>query len=82
MLDERLRLELHQDMDSVDLGIKKIGQDKVDNTILAPKGDSRLGPVLRERLEARPFTASHHNAEHFRLHAGLLSWYDALCLET
>ena len=69
-------------MDSIDFRVDKIGEDKIDGTIFAPKGDSRLGPVPSERLEARPFTASHHDAENFRLHAGLLSWYDAPCLET
>src|SRR6266571_1000886 len=64
-------------MDGIDLRVEKIGEDKIDNAILPPEGDSRLRPVPSERLETGPFTSSHHDAENFRLHAGLLSWYDA-----
>jgi hypothetical protein len=82
VLDERLRLELYEYVDGIELRVDKIREDKINDAIFSPEGDSRFGPVPGERLEACPFTASHHDAENFRLHAGLLSWYDALCFET
>jgi len=74
VLDERLGLELHEHVDGIDLRVDKIRQDKINDAIFAPKGDRRFGPVTGERLKACPFTSGHHDAENFRLHAGLLSW--------
>jgi hypothetical protein len=43
---------LGEDVNAPQVGVDAVGKCDVDDAIDAPKGDSRLGPVASERIEA------------------------------
>jgi hypothetical protein len=56
MIDERLRFELREHIDSADAGIDKVGKDKIDNAVFATEWNSRLGTVIGQW--EKPFSSS------------------------
>ena len=54
---ERARVVLGQDDDVVDLGVDAVGQREVDDPVLAPEWDRRLGALLREDRQPLAFAA-------------------------
>ena len=55
MLDKRLRAPLNQHVNRVNSRVYEIGQDEIDNPVLAAKGHRRLGAVAGQRMQpARP----------------------------
>jgi hypothetical protein len=49
VFDQGLALELHEDIDCINLRIDKIGEDKVNEAVLAPEGHGRLSPIPGKR---------------------------------
>ncbi len=63
VLDQRLRLVLHQQIDRVDLGIDEVREHEIDDPVLAVEGHGRLAALCRERVQARAFAAGHDDGE-------------------
>ncbi len=68
VLQQRLALELNQDVDGIDSRVDQVAEDEVDNPITAAKWDGRLGTLFGERIEARPLTPGQHKRKHSQLH--------------
>ncbi len=49
MQQERLALELHQDVDGKDAGVDEIAENEIDDPVLAAKGHGRLGAFVGQR---------------------------------
>ena len=54
---ERARVVLGQDHHVVDVGVDAVGQREIDDPVLAPERDRRLGPLLGQDREALALTA-------------------------
>jgi hypothetical protein len=63
VLEQRLALELGEDVDRVDAGVDEVRQDEVDDAVLAAEGHRGLGALLGQREQARALAARHHHPE-------------------
>src|SRR4030095_2654807 len=68
MLQERLALELGQDVDRVDARIDEVAEDEVDDAVLPAEGHRRLGALLGQRKETRALPAGQHDPEDSESH--------------
>ena len=66
VLDERLRLVLHEHVERGHLRVDEVGEDEVDDAITAPEGHGRLGAVAGEGMQPLALAAGHDHAEHTR----------------
>ena len=71
MLQQRLALELDQDIDRVDAGIDEVAENEIDDPVTAAEGYCRLRSFFRERIKAGSFPAGQHKREHPKLHVRL-----------
>src|SRR5262245_5619991 len=63
MLQQRLRLELGQNINGKDAGVHKIGKHKVNNSVPASKRHSGLGSVCRQGIETLAPATREDNAQ-------------------
>ena len=63
VLQQRLALELREDVDGVDARVDEVAEDEVDDAVLAPERYRRLGALLGQRKQARAFAAGQDDAE-------------------
>src|SRR5262249_10153006 len=70
MLEQRLALELGQDVDRVDAGVDEVAQDEVDDAVLASERDRGLCPLLGEREEPGSLAAGEYDSEDAEPHGG------------
>ena len=67
MLQQRLALELDQDIDRIDAGIDQIAENEIDDPVTAAKGYRRLRSFLGQRIKAGSLPAGQHKREHPKL---------------
>jgi hypothetical protein len=63
---EAVALVLGEHRDLPDLGVHQVGQDEVDEPVVAAEGHRRLGPVLRQGGQPLALTAGQDDAENPR----------------
>ena len=71
VLQQRLALELDQNIDRVDAGIYQIAEDEIDDPVTAAEGYRRLRSFFRERIKAGSLSAGQYKREHPKLHVSL-----------
>ena len=71
MLQERLALELDQNIDRVDSGIDQIAENEIDDPISTAERYGRLRSFFRQRIKAGSLPAGQHKREHPKLHVRL-----------
>ena len=60
VLEQRLALELNQDIDGINTGINQVTQHEIDNAVAAAEGHRRLGSFLGERIEPGAFSSGQY----------------------
>ena len=65
VLQQRLALELNENVDGVDPRIHQIAENEINNSILSSKGNGGLGAFLGQRVEPRAFSPGEHKSEYF-----------------
>ena len=68
VLEQRLALELGEDVDRVEARVDEVAEDEVDDAVLAPEGNGGLGALLGEGIEASALASGEHDAEHAKSH--------------
>ena len=68
VLQQRLALELRQDVDGIDPGVDQVAKDEVNDAVLATKRDGRLGPFLGERIKAGSLPSREHERQNAQFH--------------
>ena len=68
VLEQRLALELSEDIRGIDSGVDQIAEYKVDNPVFPAEGDSRLGPVFGQRIKAGSLSAGQHHCKNSTIH--------------
>ena len=68
MLQERLALELSQDVDGKNSRIDQVAQDEINNPVTSAEWNSRFRAFLGQRIKACPFTAGQNKCQHSKLH--------------
>ena len=68
MFLQRRRLVLGENQDAAQSGVQAIGKRKVDDAIFAAEAYGRLGPLGRERMQARADAPGEDNGEGFFQH--------------
>ena len=63
VLVQRVRPVLGEDINLLDAGIEKVGEDEVDDLVFPAKSDTRLGPAQSERTESFTFAAGQHHRD-------------------
>jgi len=66
VLDQRLRLVLHEDVERRHVRVHEVRQDEIDQAMTAAEGYRRLRALARERLQAIAAAAGHDHREHPR----------------
>jgi len=64
VLDERLRLVLHQHVERVDARVDEVAEHVVDDAVARAEGHRGLAARARERLQAVTPPSRHHDPEH------------------
>ena len=64
MLDQRLRLVLHQQIDRVDAGVDQVRQHEIDDAIASPERHGRLRAFEGERRQPCAFASGQHHGQH------------------
>src|SRR5579884_1788435 len=73
VVDQRLGLVLHEDVQRVDPRVDEVAQDEVDDPVLAPERHGGLAALLRQRVETLALAAGQHDPEDAgAVHAGPL----------
>jgi hypothetical protein len=57
------RVELGQDKDLIDPGVKTIADGNINDSILSGQGDRRLATHFGQRIKSLASPAPHHNAQ-------------------
>jgi len=73
MLKEGLALELSQHIGGIDAGIDQIAENKINNSILPPKGHCRFCSFFCQGIKACPFASGKHHSQYSTIHDFLLS---------
>ena len=60
---------LGQDTDGINAGVDTVGQGKINDAVLAPKGDGRFGYMAGQSVEAAALAAGQQHGHNFFLHA-------------
>jgi pyoverdine/dityrosine biosynthesis protein Dit1 len=68
VLEQRLALELSEDIRGIDSGVDQIAENEVDNPVFPAEGDSRLGPIFGQRIKAGSLSAGKHHCENSTIH--------------
>ena len=68
VLEQRLALELGEDVDRVDARVDEVAEDEVDDAVLAAERNGRLGALLGEGIEASALPSGENDAEHAKSH--------------
>ena len=63
MLDQRLRLVLHQQVNRMDIGIDEVAEDEVHDAVAPGERYRRFGAFRRQRVEPRAFAAGHDHGK-------------------
>ncbi len=71
MLQERLALELGEDVDGVDPGVDEVAEDEVDDAVLAAEGHRGLGALLGQGIETRALSPRQHDSQDAQSHGAL-----------
>jgi hypothetical protein len=68
VLEQRLALELSEDISGIDSGVDQIAENEVNNPVFPAEGDSRLGSVFGQRIKAGSLSAGKHHCENSTIH--------------
>jgi len=72
VLEQRLALELSEDIRGIDSGVDQIAENEVDNPVFPAEWDSRLSPVFGQRIKAGSLSAGKHHCENSTIHGSSL----------
>src|SRR5204862_6375920 len=77
VLDERVRLELSENLDLEEAGVDEVVDDEIDDAIAPAERDGRLGAVARERIEALAHPAGQDHGQNVATRQGAVHcWAD------